>query len=56
MKEIKEHIGLGRLFAAPACICAVLLGVALGGHWSWLSAMVVLVRLILIMGILPGIG
>jgi len=42
MKEIKEHIGLGRLFAAPACICAVLLGVALGGHWSWLSAMVVL--------------
>ena len=43
MKEkIKTHIGLGRFFALPACACAVLLGIALGGHWSWLSAMVVL--------------
>lgn len=40
--KIKTHIGLGRFFALPACACAVLLGVALGGHWSWLSAMVVL--------------
>lgn len=43
MKEkIKAHLGLGRFFALPACVCAVLLGVALGGHWSWLSVMVVL--------------
>ena len=43
MKEgIKTHIGLGRFFALPAVVCAVLLGVALGGHWSWLSTMVVL--------------
>ncbi len=43
MKEkIKTHIGLGRFFALPAAVCAVLLGVALGGHWSWLSAMVAL--------------
>lgn len=40
--KIKTHIGLGRFFALPACVCAVLLGIALGGHWSWLSAMVVL--------------
>lgn len=43
MKEkIKTHIGLGRFFALPACVCAVLLGIALGGNWSWLSAMVIL--------------
>ncbi len=43
MKEkIKAHIGLGRLFALPAVVCAVLLGIALGGHWSWLSIMVAL--------------
>ncbi|MBA7604029.1 hypothetical protein ES703_11147 [subsurface metagenome] len=43
MKEkIKTQIGLGRFFALPVCASAVLLGVALGGHWSWLSAMVCL--------------
>lgn len=43
MKEkIKTHIGLGRFFALPPVVCAVLLGVALGGNWSWLSAMVAL--------------
>jgi len=43
MKEkIKIHIGLGRFFALPVAVCAVLLGVSLGGHWSWLSAMVAL--------------
>jgi len=43
MKEkIKTHIGLGRFFALPVAVCAVLLGVALGGNWSWLSAMVAL--------------
>jgi len=41
-EKIKTHIGLGRFFALPVCVCAVLLGVALGGHWSWLSAMVAL--------------
>lgn len=41
-EEIKTHIGLGRFFALPVAVCAVLLGVALGGHWSWLSAMVAL--------------
>jgi len=42
MKErIKTHIGLGRFFALPCAVCSVLLGVALGGHWTWLSAMVV---------------
>lgn len=40
--KIKAHIGLGRFFALPAAACAVLLGIALGGHWSWLSVMVVL--------------
>lgn len=40
--KIKTHIGLGRFFALPACACAVLLGIALGGDWSWVSAMVVL--------------
>lgn len=40
--KTKAHIGLGRFFAFPVALCAVLLGVALGGHWSWLSAMVVL--------------
>ncbi len=43
MKErIKSHIQLGRFFALPVAVCAVLLGIALGGHWSWLSLMVVL--------------
>ncbi len=40
--KIKTHLGLGRFFALPAAVCAVLLGIALGGHWSWLSVMVVL--------------
>ncbi|TET17994.1 MAG: hypothetical protein E3J81_01045, partial [Dehalococcoidia bacterium] len=40
--KIKTHIGLGRFFALPIVVCSVLLGVALGGHWSWLSAMVAL--------------
>lgn len=40
--KIKAHIGLGRFFALPVAVCAALLGVALGGHWSWLSAMVAL--------------
>ncbi len=43
MKEkIKAHIGLGRFFALPIAVCAVLLGIALGGNWSWLAAMVCL--------------
>lgn len=42
MKNLGIHIALGRFFAAPACICACLLGIALGGEWSWLSVMVVL--------------
>lgn len=42
MEKIKTHIGLGRFFALPAAACAVLLGIALGGHWSWLSLMVLL--------------
>ncbi len=40
--KIKTQIGLGRFFALPVAASAVLLGVALGGHWSWLSAMVCL--------------
>ena len=40
--KIKTHIGLGRFFALPIVVCSVLLGVALGGQWSWLSAMVAL--------------
>jgi len=40
--KIKTHIGLGRFFALPVAVCAVLLGVALGGNWSWLSLMVAL--------------
>ena len=40
--KIKTHIGLGRFFALPVAGCAVLLGVAIGGNWSWLSLMVVL--------------
>ena len=40
--KIKAHIGLGRFFALPIVVCSVLLGVALVGHWSWLSAMVAL--------------
>jgi 1,4-dihydroxy-2-naphthoate octaprenyltransferase len=43
MKEkLKTHIGLGRFFGAPVVLGAVLLGIALGGHWSWLSVMIVL--------------
>jgi len=43
MKEkIKTHIGLGRFFALPCAVCAVLLGCTLGGNLSWLSAMVAL--------------
>jgi len=43
MKEkILTHIGLGRFFALPCAICAVLLGCTLGGSLSWLSAMVAL--------------
>ncbi len=40
--KIKTHIGLGRFFALPIVVCSVLLGIALVGHWSWLSAMVAL--------------
>ncbi len=40
--KIKTHIGLGRFFALPIVVCSVLLGVALVGHWSWVSAMVAL--------------
>lgn len=40
--KIKTHIGLGRFFALPIVVSSVLLGVALIGHWSWLSAMVAL--------------
>jgi len=42
MCRLKTHIGLGRFFALPACVCAVLLGIALGGHWSWLSVIITL--------------
>jgi len=40
--KILTHIGLGRFFALPCVVCAVLLGCALGGELSWLSAMVAL--------------
>jgi len=40
--KIFNHIGLGRFFALPCVICAVLLGCTLGGSLSWLSAMVAL--------------
>lgn len=40
--SIKTHIGLGRFFALPCSVCAVLLGCTLGGSLSWLSAMVIL--------------
>jgi len=40
--KIKTQLELGRFFALPVALCAVLLGIALGGHWSWLSAMVAL--------------
>lgn len=40
--NIKAHIGLGRFFALPVAVFSVLLGIALGGNWSWLSAMVCL--------------
>lgn len=40
--KIKAHLGLGRFFALPCVVCAVLLGCTLGGSLSWLSAMVVL--------------
>ncbi|MBA7579487.1 hypothetical protein ES708_21358 [subsurface metagenome] len=42
MEKIKAHIGLGRFFALPCVVCAVLLGCTLGGSLSWLSLMVVL--------------
>lgn len=40
--KIRTHVGLGRFFALPCVVCAVLLGCTLGGSLSWLSAMVVL--------------
>jgi len=40
--KFKAHIGLGRFFALPCAVCAVLLGCTLGGSLSWISAMVVL--------------
>lgn len=40
--KIKTHIGLGRFFALPCVVCAVLLGCTLGGSLNWLSIMVVL--------------
>ena len=40
--KIKTHIGLGRFFALPCVVCAVLLGCTLGGSLSWLSVMVIL--------------
>jgi len=40
--QIKTQLELGRFFALPVAVCAVLLGIALGGNWSWLSAMVAL--------------
>jgi len=40
--KIKAHIGLGRFFALPCVVCAVLLGCTLGGSLSWLSVMVIL--------------
>ena len=40
--KVKTHIGLGRFFALPCVVCAVLLGCTLGGNLSWLSAMVAL--------------
>ena len=40
--KIKTQLELGRFFALPVAVCAVLLGIALGGNWSWLSAMVAL--------------
>lgn len=40
--KIKTQLELGRFFALPIAVGAVLLGIALGGNWSWLSAMVAL--------------
>lgn len=40
--KIRVHLTLGRFFALPCAVCSCLLGVALGGHWSWVSAMVAL--------------
>lgn len=40
--KLKAHIGLGRFFALPIVLCSVLLGVAMGGTWSWLTVMIVL--------------
>lgn len=40
--KILTHIGLGRFFALPCVVCAVLLGCALGGELSWISAVVAL--------------
>ncbi len=42
-QKLKAHlITLPRWFALPCAVCSVLLGIALGGHWSWISAMIVL--------------
>lgn len=46
-EKVKPHISLGRFFALPCAACSVLLGIALGGHWSWVSAMVVLAAVFL---------
>lgn len=48
MKEkIEIHLGLGRFFALPCVVCAVLLGCTLGGSLSWLSVMAVLAGIFL---------
>jgi len=42
-QKLKAHlITLPRWFALPCAVCSVLLGISLGGHWSWLSVMLVL--------------
>lgn len=41
--KLKAHLWtLPRWFALPCAVCSVLLGIALGGCWSWISAMIVL--------------
>jgi 4-hydroxybenzoate polyprenyltransferase len=40
--KLLTHLRLGRFFALPCAACSVLLGIALGGYWSWISAMVTL--------------
>lgn len=49
-KAIAHFVTLPRWFAAPAAICAVLLGIALGGHWSWLSVIVTFGSIFLMAG------